>query len=166
MHGIYRRCTDAVQWPEIFDPPAADTSADANSALLHPKYKLPASCFAYVGDASNPSTWKLPYRQADGRIDAKRLPKAIQALLSNYRGAKVGGIPEKDIKAVLIVLAQAASAEGKMPPRASEAAPAYCELARVLEQQGLPIEEASDLMHHASELRVSPFVPDVKSNQA
>jgi hypothetical protein len=140
MHGIYRPFTDTVQWPEFSDAPAHDTSADTNGALLHPKYKLAASCFAYVGDASDPATWKLPYREADGCIDGKRLPKAIQALLSNYRGAKVAGIPEKDIKAVLMVLARAASAEGKMPPRASEAAPVYCELARVLEQQGLPIE--------------------------
>ena len=143
MHGIYRPCTDGVRWPEISDAPASDPSADANSVLLHPKYKLPASCFAYVGDAGNPATWKLPYREADGRIDGKRLPKAIGALLSNYRGAKVGGIPEKDIKAVLMVLARAASAAGKMPPRASEAAPVYCELARVLDQQGLSIDKLS-----------------------
>ena len=38
-------------------------------------------------------------------------------MLSNYRGAKVG-IPEADAKGVLLRLAQAAEAEGHMPPRA------------------------------------------------
>ncbi len=143
MHGIYRRCEDLVCWPQAEDRSLNDPVNTANGNLLHPKYKLPASCFAYVGDAGNPSTWKLPYREANGNIDGKRLPKAIQALLSNYRGAKVGGIPEKDIRSVLIVLARAASAEGRMPPRAAEAAPTYCELARVLEQQGVPVQEFS-----------------------
>ena len=48
---------------------------------------------------------------ANGEIDAKRLPKAIEAMLSNYRGAKVE-IPEADAKGVLLRLAQAAEAEG------------------------------------------------------
>ncbi len=52
-------------------------------------YQLPASCFAYVGDPAHPGTWKLPYRLIDGSIDERRLPKAIQAILSNYRGVKV-----------------------------------------------------------------------------
>jgi hypothetical protein len=30
-----------------------------------------------------------PFRWADPAVDANRLPKAVQASLSNYRGAKV-----------------------------------------------------------------------------
>jgi phytoene/squalene synthetase len=87
--------------------------------VLHPKYKLPVHCFAYAPDASRPATWKLklPYRLADGSVDGKRLPKAIQAILSSYRGAKAGGIPEADLRAVLRRLASAASHEGRMPDR-------------------------------------------------
>jgi hypothetical protein len=104
-------------------------------AQLHPKYQLPARCFALVGNASDPSTWKLPYLLLEGNTDGRRLPKAIQALLSNYRGAKVCGIPEDVIPDVLVRLARAA-AEGKMPPQAINAAPAYRDLALVLDQLG------------------------------
>jgi hypothetical protein len=104
--------------------------------LLHPKYELPASCFAYAGDASNPHTWKLPYLLADGRPDERRLPKAIQALLSNFRGVKVSGIPEQELPEVIRRLAHAAEALGRMPPSAINAAPVYQQLAIVLEQLG------------------------------
>jgi len=73
-----------------------------DAALLHPKYKIPASCFAYVGDANKPSTWKLPYLHADGTPDHSRLPKAIQAVLSNYRDATVSTVPEKAVSDVLV----------------------------------------------------------------
>jgi hypothetical protein len=135
-HGIYRACDVPVL--------ASDVSADAVPALshgadelLHPKYKVPARCFAYVGNAADPRTWKLPYRLADGCVDAKRLPKAIQSLLSNYRGVKVNGIPECDMPGVLLRLARAAETEGHLPPRAVNPASAYRDLALVLEQQGL-----------------------------
>jgi len=139
VHGVYRPC-DA---PAIAVPPAPEEPCDALAAmagaetLLHSKYKLPAQCFAYAPDASRPATWKLPYRLADGAIDANRLPKAIQAMLSNYRGAQVGGIPECNAKAVLLRLAEAAEAEGHMPPRAAAPAPIYRQLALVLEQLGM-----------------------------
>ena len=71
--------------------PAAGT---ADEGLLHPKYHLPARCFAYVGRADAPTRWKLPYRHADGSVDHARLPKAVQSILSNYRGLKVGSIPD------------------------------------------------------------------------
>lgn len=51
-----------------------------SDTLLHPKYKLPAHCFAYVGNYAKVTTWKLPYLLADGMIDAKRLPKAVQCI--------------------------------------------------------------------------------------
>jgi hypothetical protein len=102
--------------------------------LLHPKYHIPARCFAYVGDFGRPSTWKLPYLLADGTIDAKRLPKAVQCILTNYRGAKVGGIPEEAIPAVLERLAKAARHAGHMPPVACHPAPIYWQLSEALEQ--------------------------------
>jgi hypothetical protein len=93
-------------------------------------------CFAYVGRADAPHTWKLPYLLADGTIDHKRLPKAVHAILSNYRGAKVGGIPEADIPDVLVRLARAASSVGKMPGQTGAPAPVYVQLAEALEQVG------------------------------
>lgn len=102
--------------------------------LLHPKYKIPARCFAYVGNAAEPKTWKLPYRLADGSIDAKRLPKAIQSILSNYRGIKVSGIDENDIPNVLVRLAQAAVILGKMPHQTGNTSNVYIQLEDVLKQ--------------------------------
>lgn len=137
VHGIYRAPTGLVGSIAIL-PEASVLPAQVEvETLVHPKYKLPAPCFAYVPDASRPATWKLPYRMGDGAVDPKRLPKAIQAILGNYRGARVGGIPEGDMRAVLIRLARAAWSEGRMPPRALAPAPAYQQLALVLDQLGL-----------------------------
>jgi hypothetical protein len=105
--------------------------------LLHPKYHLPAQCFAYIGDYSKPHTWKRPYLLAGGAVDAKRLPKAVQAILSNYRGAKVSGIPEGAIPAVLTRLARAARQAGHMPPQGCNPALVYRQLAEALEQLGM-----------------------------
>jgi hypothetical protein len=115
----------------------AVATAGSVGCLLHPKYKLPAPCFGYVGDHSKPRTWKLPYLLADGTVDAKRLPKAVQAILSNYRGTKVSGIPEQAIPAVLARLARAARQAGHMPPEACDPAPIYRQLAEALEQLGV-----------------------------
>ena len=109
------------------------TREDSNAPLLHPKYCLPSQCFAYVGDSNRPTTWKLPYMLRDGSIDAKRLPKAIQAILSNYRGARVSSVPEKAIPDVLRRLASAAEQVGRMPHQA-ETAEVYEMLAQVLTQ--------------------------------
>jgi hypothetical protein len=140
VHGIYRSRSDLDgaqlrTLPETAAQPLLDSGA-ASESLLHPKYKIPAHCFAYIGDASDPATWKLPYRLADGSVDLKRLPKAIQCIISNYRGAKVEKIPERDIPEVLNRLARAASSVGKMPHQASPTATAYRQLADVLEQLG------------------------------
>lgn len=84
LHGIYRPRVDnegaALDLlPRSEEAHHAGPAAPAvEEALLHPKYKVPARCFAYVGDASNPATWKLPYRLADGDTDVNRLPKAIR----------------------------------------------------------------------------------------
>jgi hypothetical protein len=138
VHGIYRERAEVgdaglrlLPETEVLEP-AATTYADG--ALLHPKYGLPASCFAFVGHAADPSTWKLPYLTADGGVDAKRLPKAIAAILSNYRGTKVSGIPDRDIPDVLSHLAEAATRVGKMPGQSGETAAVYQQLAEALDQ--------------------------------
>jgi len=140
VHGVYRPRKDAQDavlrlLPEISEEKTSATGA-VTEGLLHPKYKIPASCFAYVGHAGKPGTWKLPYRLADGSVDIKRLPKAIQSILSNYRGIKVSGIPERDIPDVLVRLAHAAASMGKMPHQSGETASIYQQLADVLEQLG------------------------------
>lgn len=139
VHGVYRPCAEAVSWAVADEPsPPSGQNSPTDGLLLHPKYALPASCFAYVGDASDPSTWKLPFLLIDGHPDERRLPKAIQALLSNYRGAKVGGIPEQAIADVLAKLAHAAASMGKLPPYDVNPAPAYQQLVVVLDQLGIP----------------------------
>src|SRR5262249_29252243 len=113
---------------------SAPIGAGTPNVILHPKYLLPASCFGYVGDASQPHTWHLPYLLSNHAVDPKRHPKAIQAILSNYRGARVTAIPEAAIPDVLVRLARAASNIGKMPPAQTSAI--YGQLAAVLEQLG------------------------------
>ncbi len=140
VHGIYRPRTDAsgAALHLLPKPSQRGTSATVGQgqALLHSKYKLPMDCFAYVGDAHDPRSWRLPYALADGSIDVNRLPKAIQCILSNYRGAQVSGIPEKDIPTVLVRLGRAAAQLGRMPHQAGQAAPIYQRLAEALEQLG------------------------------
>ncbi len=139
VDGIYRERLDLVGGPGLLPQPAAHepgTTMAMEGELLHPKYRLPACCFAYVGDPTRPQSWHLPYQLADGEIDGRRLPKAIEAILSNYRGAHVSAIPERAIPDVLVALARAASALGRMPGQAPEPAAAYVALARALDQMG------------------------------
>lgn len=139
VQGIYRAREELEPEPGplLPDPsPDAGLQPPEESRLLHPKYRLPMQCFAYVGHAGNPRTWKLPFCLADGRVDPKRLPKAIQAILSNYRGTQVGGIPEEAIPEVLVRLAQAAARLGKMPHQCGETADVYHQLAEALDQLG------------------------------
>jgi hypothetical protein len=123
---------------ESIAPPESATAENNGEALLHPRYKLPARCFAFVPDASKPHTWKLPYLQLDGTVDAKRLPKAAQSILTNFRGTKVD-IPEAAIPAVLERLATAARNAGRMPPACASPAPVYVELRAALEQLRITI---------------------------
>lgn len=140
VHGIYRPRDDRQDaalrlLPEV-EPGPEGAVETVHEVLCHPKYKLPARCFAYVGHANDTKTWKLPYRLADGNVDLKRLPKAIQSILSNYRGTKVSGIPEKDIPDVLVRLGCAAASQGRMPHQCGAPAGVYVQLAEVLEQCG------------------------------
>ena len=134
-HGIYRTRPQPVGGTiSNFDGIGATVTPQPGFAtLLHPKYRLPAQCFAFIDDASRPTTWKLPYRLGDGAIDVKRLPKAIQAILSNYRGARVT-IPREAAGDVLVQLARAAASLGKMPCQTNPAADAYVEAHQALDQ--------------------------------
>ena len=125
-HGIYRPVDpppSASLLPAAPLPPSVAAADPA--ALLHPHYGLPARCFAYAGDPGHPSTWHLPYRLADGRADPARLPKAVQAILTNYRGAMLTTVPEQAIPAVLARLATAARELGHMPDQRPDTAEAY-----------------------------------------
>ncbi len=108
----------------------------ARSELLHPKYRLPSRSFAYVGNPADTKSWKLPYLLADGRPDLKRLPKAIQAVFGNYRGAGVMGIPQAQIPDVLTRLGRAAVQAGKMPFQLKQTTPIYRQLQATLEKLG------------------------------
>ncbi len=108
--------------------------AVAGDGLFHPKYHVPSDCFTYVGNPADPGTWKLPYRLATGDLDVKSLPKAIQSILSNYRGAKVRAVPEAAIPGVLVRLAHGAAELGRMPFQGNGAAPVYVQLQLALIQ--------------------------------
>lgn len=140
VHGVYRPRTGPGDATLRLLPEPSRTeileSGTVAEGLLHPKYRIPARCFAYVGHAGKPGTWRLPFRLSDGDVDVKRLPKAIQSILSNYRGTKVSGIPERDIGDVLVRLGRGAREVGKMPGQSGEPAPIYQQLAEVLEQLG------------------------------
>lgn len=101
--------------------------------LLHPKYRLPARCFAYVGHPQRPVTWKLPYLRADGTVDERRLPKAIQSVLRDYRGEQVR-LPEEHVPGVLARLADAAARQGRMPHQDPTPAAIYLALHDTLRQ--------------------------------
>jgi len=138
--GIYRPREDASGASLRLLPPAPSVASPvanlAEAGLLHQKYQLPACCFAYVGDATNPKTWHLPYLRADGTPDLARLPKAIQAILSNYRGAHVSSIPEAAVPEVLVTLARTARTLGKLPTTGAGSARVYVQLQEALEQLG------------------------------
>ena len=120
----------------ILGPIGSPHDADAAAARLHPKFGLPASCFAYVGDPDDPRTWKLPYLLADGHTDLKRLPAAIEAVTTGYRGKTVGGIPDDRVPDVLVRLGRAAADAGKMPFQNNKTAAVYRELQTRLERLG------------------------------
>lgn len=66
-----------------------------------------------------------------------RFPKAIRAILTNYRGAHVSGIPETAIPDVLVRLGRAAAQLSKVPHQCGAgAAEVYRQLANALEQVG------------------------------
>jgi hypothetical protein len=141
VQGIWRRRLDTTGTALAGEPPPRTGAGPEDrfslpGGRLHPKYKLPCTCFAYAGDADDPATWKLPYRCADGSVDVARLPKAIQAILSNYRGATVRAIPEDAIPDVLSRLARAAANLGRLPEQCGNPAPIYEQLVAAMAQFG------------------------------
>ncbi len=140
VDGIYRpRNDDQRAVLRLLPPAPAFDQGDVENheeSLLHPKYHLPATCFAYVGNAADVRTWHLPYLLDDGRPDAARLPKAIQAILSNYRGAHLSSIPETAIPEVLVTLGLAARQTGKLPAVGPNAPRVYMQLQETLDQLG------------------------------
>jgi hypothetical protein len=140
VDGIYRPRADPAGARLRLVPQAENQTpfpADAGQpAVVHPRYHRPARCFAYVGNAADPGTWHLPYLLAAGTPDMARLPKAIQAILSNYRGAHVSAVPENAIPEVLVTLARAAHAAGKFPATGPGSARVYQQLQEALDQLG------------------------------
>lgn len=124
--GIYRT-------PPSVSPGEAELPT--TDELLHPKYRLPARCFAFVGQPERTSTWKLPYLRIDGSIDEWWLPKAIQAVLHDYRGEQVR-LPEEQVPDVLVRLAKAAGRLGRMPNQDATPAGVYIALDEALIQFG------------------------------
>jgi hypothetical protein len=55
LHGIYRERTDSADaaLPLVLDsePSPSQPTDEAGQSILHPKYQLPARCFAFVGHA-------------------------------------------------------------------------------------------------------------------
>ena len=114
----------------------ADSTPEAHSALIHPKYKVPAEYFAYVGDASDTKTWKLPCRNADGSVDERRLSGAIRAVLTNYRGTHAKTVPEAAMPNVLVRLGKAAAEARKLPGQTPSPLESYKVLYEALHQLG------------------------------
>lgn len=75
------------------------------------------------------------FLQVGGAPDATRLPKAMQAILSNYRGAKVS-IPRDAVGDVLVRLAGAARRLHKLPCQCADPSAAYVEAHLALVQLG------------------------------
>ena len=149
MQGIWREAPykNASLLPPEPRIPIAEGAEDGllfgADHLLHPKYHLPAQCFAYVRDASKTSTWKLPYLLADGSIDTKRLSPAIRCIVSNYRGAKVRAVPEESVPAVLSKLGDAALSVGRLPARSSDPSDTYRLLEDALNQFGIKLQSSA-----------------------
>jgi hypothetical protein len=62
------------------------------------------------------------------------LPKAIQSILSNYRGAHVSSVPEAAVPEVLVTLARTPHQLGKLPAAGPSTARTYLQLHEALEQ--------------------------------
>ncbi len=138
VHGIYQ--VSPVVVVDLDAGPNRGSIAIASvtdaGTLLHPTYKLGMQCFAYVGAASNTRTWKLPYLLADGTPDAKRLPKAIQCIVTSYRGANVS-IPREACGEVMVLLAKAAKDLRRLPCQNASTATVYRNAHEFLEQWNL-----------------------------
>ncbi len=141
IDGIYRspgildpEHKSGVEQNGLVDTINGEQESTAREVLLHPVYKVPADCFAYVGDSSNTLTWKLPYRHANGEVDSAHLPGAIRSVVTNYRGAHTK-IPESAIPDVLVRLGKAAAEISKLPTQTPSPSASYQQLYDALYQE-------------------------------
>jgi hypothetical protein len=132
VHGIYKSREAYV--PKLQTGSEIIFEETETNELLHPKYKIPSRCFAYVENSVKPGSWKLPYLLHDGEVDTKRLSGAIRCITSNYRGANVSGIPDAAIPDVLRRLATAAERIGKMPHQNPKTSDCFIQLTAILGQ--------------------------------
>jgi len=89
-----------------------DASDDDELYRMHHGEPLHYDSYAYVGDLTQKSTWKLPYRNPDGTVDESRIGHAVNYLLSpgGYRGNTAdesGYIDEGDRLLAALKLARA-----------------------------------------------------------
>ncbi|MCL4392517.1 hypothetical protein M1145_00015 [Patescibacteria group bacterium] len=134
-NGIDKKKTISVNFNKDKEEKTVhNQNSETNDELLNKQYKLPARCFAYIGDPNNPYTWKLPYLENNGTIRIKRLQSAIQSIVTNFRGGQVKDIPEKYIPGVLIKLAKAAKDVGKLDPDNPKMANCYRQLYNAIKQ--------------------------------
>lgn len=107
-------------------------------------YDFPASAYAYVPDATQPSTWKLRlWETPEKKETARQVGLAVAALGPGFRGRKVS-IPEDDLAAVKAKVRAAwkranpdADPDEDMPAVLSEALPgerSVNELRKALEE--------------------------------
>ena len=106
--------------------------------------------------------WRLPYCTEDGGVGVKRLPEAIQAILSRCRGTIGCGILEVDIPEVLVRLGRAAA------PLVGS----VTNQGRPLNRGQLPILRASGARSRASEgyqargVRMRSYIPELPGQAA
>jgi hypothetical protein len=145
VHGIYRDCPRPSVpllkrlMSSATDAEGSDT-AETNLTVVGKTVggeKRPAECFAFVGDIAKPGTWKLPYLLASCEPDPKRLPMAVGAVLRNYRGRSVEGIPEAAIPEVLFRLGRAAWKLRRFPDQVPNPPVVFRDLKETLLQLGL-----------------------------
>ncbi|OIQ07567.1 hypothetical protein MTCOM_04160 [Moorella thermoacetica] len=113
-----------------------------NEFKKHHGVNLHYSCFAYVGDLRDKSTWKMPYRNPDYTVDTGRIDKAVNYLLSpgGYRGVTVNdrSVPEAASVDVAKKLARAYKEIGKWDDQNCKP---VARLKEYLRQKGVTDEE-------------------------
>jgi hypothetical protein len=97
-----------------------------------PDGKHPASHYLYVGDATQPTTWKLRYKDASGKVSPRLLGACHAALTVGYRGNKVE-IPASEKKKCLAKLKKLYTQEGLEWPTAENSTGAGYEVKNVAE---------------------------------
>lgn len=100
---------------------AYDATEDDELHRSHHGEQLHHDCYAYVGDLTRKSTWKLPYRNPDGTVDVNRIGHAVNYLLSpgGYRGStadELDGFDEGDRLLAALKLADAYREVGRWEP--------------------------------------------------